>query len=256
MIKALVTILGLGLAATPVIARLGDVVASFPSPTTNTPWGLARSNDYLYVLVYSSPNRVYLLRPANGSIFSSWTTPRADGNRGLAYSWGGHVWIGCYQNDTVYDCDYTTGSVRASWSAGHDPYGLAPRQTGDGGYGTTALYVRDSSPSYVWLQRLTNGSVLSSFRIAHSSAYDFAFDHRNQALWGPYGTNIYGYSPISGLPVTSFQRPANATVYGLAYHGSFLWVACSNRYVYVVDCPMVFPAVQPASLGRVKALFW
>jgi hypothetical protein len=255
MKKVLVTVLGLGLAATPVIARMGSVVTSFPSPTTNAPWGLARSNDYLYVLVYSSPNRVYLLRWTNGSVLSSWITPRADGNRGLAYSWGGHVWIGCYQNDTVYDCVDTTGSVRTSWSAGHDPYGLAPNQIADGGYGTTALYVRDSSPSYVWLQSLTNGSVQSSFSIAHSSASDFAYDHHNLTLWGPYGTNIYGYNRYSGLPVLSFQRPANASVYGLAYHGYYLWVACSNRYIYVVHCPREYPAVQPATLGRVKALF-
>jgi hypothetical protein len=254
MKRLIFALLGLGaLAAAPSLAVLGDIVNSFPSPTTSTPGGLGRSNQFLHVLVYSSPNYVYNVNPTTGSIHSSWPTPRPSRNRGLAYSWGGHVWVGCYGNDYVYDCVWNTGSVNTSWNAGHDPHGLAPRQTGDGGAGTTALYVRDNSPSYIWIQRLTNGSVLSSFGIVHSSARDIAYAHRLRLIWGPYATYVYGYYSLNGAVVASFRCPASASVSGLAYFGNYLWVACSNRYIYQVHCPSM--AVNPASLGRVKALF-
>ncbi len=238
-------------------AALGDVVASFRGPHTSL-HGVARSNDYLYVLTLEYPNRVYRCDPTTGSVVGSWTPPTAGSmtlNRGLAYSWGGHVWVGRYYPDRqVYDCDGATGSVYGSWNPGHNPYGLAPLCTGDGGAGTTALFSQDSNPNYTFVHELTSGSRIRSFSLARASAYDIAYDHRNRLLWSCHSYYFYGFETSGGSVVASFDAPYWYVCVGAAYHGEYLWISGGNSYIYQVHCP-VFTAVAPASLGRVKALF-
>ncbi len=230
---------------------MGDILGSYKAPS-NSIRGLAHSGTYLHVLVH--PRTVYNLNPGNGSVRGSWAVPSSTSNRGLAYSSGGHVWVGSYNNDTVYNCHWTTGSVYNSWAAGHDPYGLAPQQTGDGGVGTTAIFSSDSAPSYTWRHALNNGSVLSSFPMPNSDYRDIAYDHRNRLSWGAYGPNIYGYSVTgSGSIVASFLAPPS-TAYGITYYNSALLIGCTNGYVYRVSCPANV-SVAPASIGKVKALY-
>lgn len=230
---------------------LGDILGSYRAPANNIR-GLARSGAYLHVLVH--PNRVYNLNPGNGSVRGSWAVPSSTSNRGLAYSAIGHVWVGSYNNDTVYNCHWMTGSVYGSWHANHDPYGLAPQQTGDGGAGTTAIFTSDSDPSYTWRHRPLNGSVLSSFPMPNSDYRDITYDHRNNLIWGAYGPNIYGYSVSGrGSIVSSFEAPPS-TSYGMAYYNSVLFIGCTNGYIYRVSCPATV-GVAPASLGKVRALY-
>jgi len=244
---ALITLCAVSVA----FAALGNVLGSYRAPSNNIR-GLARSGTYLHVLVH--PNIVYNVNPANGSVRGSWTAPSSTSNRGLAYSAGGYVWVGSYNNDTVYRCHWTTGSVYGSWRVNHDPFGLAPHQTGDGGVGTTALFSSDSDPSYTWRHNLANGSVLSSFPMPQADYRDITYDHRNDLIWGAYGPNIYGYSVAGkGLIVASFLAPPS-TSYGMAYYDSVLFIGCTNGYIYRVECPSTV-AVAPASLGKVKALF-
>jgi hypothetical protein len=237
--------------ASMAFAALGDVLGSYEAPANNIR-GLAHSGTYLHVLIH--PDVVYNLNPANGSVRGSWTVPSSTSNRGLAYSAGGHVWVGSYNNDRVYDCDWLTGSVNNSWPTGHDPYGLAPQQTGDGGVGTTAIFSSDSDPSYTWRHALSNGSVLSSFPMPNSDYRDIAYDHRNRLIWGAYGPNVYGYSVSgNGSIVSSFPAPPS-TAYGITYYDSALFIGCTNGYVYRVSCPATVD-VGPASIGKVKALY-
>lgn len=237
--------------ASVALAALGDILGSYQAPSNNIR-GLAHSGTYLHVLVH--PNAVYNVNPASGSVYGSWTAPSSASNRGLAYSEGGHVWVGSYNDDTVYNCHWTTGSVYGSWQVNHDPYGLAPHQTGDGGVGTSALFSSDSDPSYTWRHALSNGSVLSSFPMPNADYRDITYDHRNGLIWGAYGPNIYGYSVAgSGSIASSFLAPPS-TSYGMAYYNSVLFIGCTNGYVYRVSCPATLD-VAPASLGRVKALY-
>jgi hypothetical protein len=242
--------LALTLAAGTAFAALGDVVSSFRSLSSELR-GLARSDTALFALCYTSPNVVYRYHPVTGSIYGWWNTPRAIKNRGLAFSWGGHVWVGCFENDLVYDCVAATGSVRASWSAGHDAYGIAPHCTGDAGRGTTALFVADSQPGYIWRHNPSTGSILSSFR--SGAHWDVAYDHRNRLIWVPadYRDNILGIN-TSGSIVSSFEGPADGPT-GAAYYGEYLFIGCANGYIYRVHCPGPVSAT-PASLGKVKAL--
>ncbi len=247
IILAFVTALVAGAA----LGGLGDVVSSFRAPSTELR-GLARSNTYLYAICYTTPNVIYRFNPDTGLIRGVWETPRPEYNRGLAFSWGGHLWIGCYQNDTVYDCNHLTGSLNNSWSAGHDPYGLAPQCTGDGGRGTTALFSSENLPGYTWRHRLSNGSILSSFQPG-AGRWDIAYDHRNKLIWTPSYGGIFGYRVNASRPVASFAPPATEAT-GMAYHGEYLFIGCTNGYVYRVHCPGTVP-VSPASLGKIKALY-
>ncbi len=239
--------------ATSAAATLGSVVSSFRAPAASVR-GLARSGTRLHVMIFGSPTRIYRVAPVTGSIYGSWVSSFGNNCRGLAFSEGGHLWAGNYGNDYVYDCVATTGSIRSSWSAGHNPFGLAPYCTGDGGVGTTAIFSSDSVPSRCWRHNMNNGSVLAVFQIGNSSFFDIAWDHRNRLVWmGDLPNVIYGYN-TRGAVRASFTVPANYP-YGIAYYGQYLWVGCAgNGYVYRVHCPGTV-GTFPASLGKVKAVF-
>jgi hypothetical protein len=235
------------------MATLGSVVGSFPAPAPAVR-GLARSSTRLHVAVFGSPTYIYRVAALTGSVYGSWAPSFGDNCRGLAFSEGGHLWVGNYASDYVYDCAATTGSIYGSWSAGHNPYGLAPFCTADGGVGTTGIFSSDSNPSRVWRHSVSTGSVLGSFAIPNDSFFDIAWDHRNQLVWmGDLPNVVYGYTR-RGTIRESFTVPADYP-YGMAYYGQYLWVGCAgNGYIYRVHCPGTL-GVVPASLGKVKALF-
>jgi len=241
------------LTAVAAFGVLGDVVGSFSGPETGVR-GVGRSASYLYVIGLSSYDVVYRCNPTTGSVYGSWPTPYPAQNRGLAVTGGDRVWVGSSTDDIVYECAGISGSIYGSWNAANDPYGLAPLCTGDGGQGTTGLYSYDSSPNFVYLHNLTNGSVILSFPLAHATPYDFAYDHRNRLIWKYYLPNIYGYDTSTGSVVASFPRPYPGTCYGLAYYGEYLWISAQLGYTFIVHCPGNV-GTHPASLGRVKALF-
>jgi len=236
---------------TMAFGAMGEILGSYKAPSNNIR-GLAHSGTYLHVLVH--PNAIYNVNPGNGSVLGSWTAPSSSSNRGLAYSATGNLWIGSYNDDVIYRCNWLSGSVIGSWATGHDPYGLAAHQTGDGGVGTSAIFSSDSAPSYTWRHALSNGSVLSSFPMPNSDYRDITYDHRNGLIWGAYGPNIYGYSVAgAGSIVASFEAPPS-TSYGMAYYNSVLFIGCTNGYVYRVSCPATVD-VAPSSIGKVKALY-
>jgi hypothetical protein len=241
------------LIATAANASLGSVVSSFRAPGPDVR-GLARSSTRLHVLIFGSPTRVYRVASATGAIYGSWASSFGNNCRGLAFSEGGHLWVGNYDNDSVYDCVATSGSVRKSWSAGHDPFGLAPYCTADGGVGTTAIFSSDSDPSACWRHNLNTGSIMASFAIANVSFFDVAWDHRNRLVWmGDLPNIVRGYTTRGSIRA-SFTVPADYH-YGATYYGQYLWIGCAgNGYVYRVHCPGTV-GIAPASIGKVKALF-
>jgi hypothetical protein len=249
-VATLMIVLGVG--ASSCCATLGDVLGSFRAPGTSVR-GMARSGTRLHVLVFGNPTRIYRISPTTGSVYGSWALSCGENCRGLAFSEGGHLWIGNYGNDCVYDCAATTGSVYRSWSAGHDPFGLAAYCTADGGVGTTAILSSAYAPSKCWRHAKADGRVLSSFALWRASYFDIAWDHRNRLVWMGFSPNVvYGYD-LSGSVVASFKVPGTYP-YGMAYYGECLWVGCDgNDYIYRVRCPGNI-GVAPTSIGRIKAL--
>jgi hypothetical protein len=253
MRKVLILTVAALVGATYAFGTLGSIVSSFRAPASQ-PRGLARSNDRLYVLDYNSPNRVYYLNPTTGSRLGSWQAPVSSGNRGLAYIADGTIYVGCWSNDRIYRCRADNGSVRAAWAVGHDPTGLAPVQTGDGGYGATSLYCSASAPSYFWRHHYTTGSVISSFAAPHSSFQDITYDHRNRLIWRYNSNRVYGIT-TAGSVKASFSWSGHGTYAGMAYHSGYLFIsATTQQYIYRVHCPNNV-GVRPSSVGKVKALF-
>lgn len=234
---------------------LGQIAGSFPAPGGSYAFGMASSPGYLYCLVGSNPRRVYKCSINNGSVYSSWGAIFARDPRGVAYSEGGHLWVGCTSYDYVFDCNESSGSIYRSWDSGYDPFGLAPECTGDGGVGTTALLATDGDPAYCWRRNLTTGSIYSSFPMNPATGTDIAWDHRNRLVWASRTPNIIGFSPTGSI-CASFPAPGEGFPYGMTYYGSYLYLCTwQDRLIYKVHIPRAL-SIYPASLGRTKALFY
>lgn len=242
------------MAAASAFGYLGQVIASYPSPAGTNTRGLAMASGVLFVVDASSPAIVYRINPSTGSTSLWYTLPFNGSPSGLTYTSGGnYLWVGVPANDNVYRCDANTGSLYGSWVAGHDPSGLAPVATGDGGSGATQLFTTDDNPARFWRHNISNGSVVSSVSIT-ATANDCAYDWRNSLLWIGTSSYLFGYT-MSGTVLGLFPSPA-ATPRGLAYYGTYLYIACtSNGRIYVVHCPQNFVGVTAASMGRVKVLY-
>jgi hypothetical protein len=236
-------------------AKLGDVKTSFPAPG-NQVRGMARSGIRLFVIIRGSSTRVYRLAPGTGSSYGSWTTSFSNKCTGLAFSEGGYLWIGCDGDGQVYKVKALTGSVYSHWNAGHEPFGVTPYSTSDGGVGVTAIFTSDSSPSYCWRHDMAGGSVLSSFGLSNASAFDVAWDHRNKLIWkGALPNVVHGYDTAGSL-MASFTVPGQ-TPRGLAYYGQYLWVGCDgDDRIYQVHCPGdINTDFSTISFGTIKTLF-
>jgi hypothetical protein len=246
--------LAVALVAATAQAYLGQVLGSYRSPAGSNTRGLARAVGILYVMNGNNRAALYRVKPFTGSIFSWYLLPWTGQNSGLAFSTPSYLWIGRLDNDRVYRVDETSGAVYSSWAAGHDPYGLAPWCTGDGGTGTSYLFSTDDAPSRLYIHRLSNGSVVNSTSLVNSSRCDCAYDWRNNLIWRARAGSIYGVAP-SGAVAASFRSPAGDPR-GLAYYNRYLWVACNaNGFIYRLHCPRGFSAVAPSSLGKVRAIF-
>jgi len=254
MRKCFLSVVAVALVAATAQAYLGEVVSSFRSPAGTDTRGLARGSTYLYVMNGNIRATVYRTRPTTGSIYDWYMVSWTGENSGLAFSTPSYLWVGRLDNDRVYCVEQSTGSLYYSWSAVHDPYGLAPWCTGDGGTGTSYLFSTDDAPSRLYTHELSNGSIVNSSSLVYNARCDCAFDWRNNLIWIGQGGSIYAVAP-SGAPVASFNSPAGSPR-GLTYTNSYLWIACnSDGYIYRVHCPRNFTAAAPASLGKVRAIF-
>jgi hypothetical protein len=268
MKKAASLTLGVVLVAGPAFGALGDIVGSFPAPG-DYPAALAVAGNYtsfLFVYCHSAPYSIYRIGGISGSIYSSYASPQGSYTRGLTFSYGGggglpsgnYLWMGNYSTDNIYRCNYDNGSVYASIPANHDMYGgIAVSATGDGGYAPTYMLSDETSPSKMFRQHLTTGSVYSSWSVS-ANVFDLAWDWRSQLIWtGQNGNYVYGWTTAGSL-VASFAIP-NRSPLGFAYTSNYLWVACTvgspSHYIYRIHCPQTNISVTPASVGKVKNLF-
>ena len=105
-----------------------------------------------------------------------------------------------------------------------------------------------------------NGSLLSSFRLSEPGyaqgickQADFFWlsidDHGTSSIEGGYKVKP------NGSVVASFESPYFFTpMYDCTFDGKYLWIATRTNRVCCCDVSNA-PAVVPASVGRVKALF-
>lgn len=253
MRKSLFVVLALLCAAGAALAALGDVVGSFPNPGGNC-GGLGRSNTYLYTTDYS-PGTIYRVHPTTGSVYNSFAAAGGSNTRGLAYQFGGYLWQNkAYSSPyRIYRTNEGTGSIYNYYSLPSGvTHGSAPLATGDGGSGTTRIILSDYSARRIYYMT-TTGSIARSHAV-NQALYEIAYDWRNQLIWGGMNTTtVYGFT-TNGSLVASFSKPTG-NVYGITYHGQYLWVGGTSGYIYRQHCPILNVGVKPASMGKIKAMF-
>jgi hypothetical protein len=253
--KAFFTFAVLSLAAAAcVYGALGDVVGSFPIPG-GAQAGLGRSNGYLYTTYYSG-STIYRVNPSSGSVTNSFTAAGGSNTRGLAYQFGGYLWQNkAYTSPyTIYRTNESNGSVYNSYTLPSSvTHGSAPLATGDGGEGTTYIIVSSYNATSTLYYMTTTGSIARS-HTANTYLYEIAYDWRNQLIWGGMNDGyVYGFT-TNGSRVASFQKPTG-NVYGITYHGQYLWVGGTSGYIYIQHCPILNVNVKPSSMGKIKAMF-
>lgn len=249
LIVAILTLCVAGVA----LADLGSVVRSFAIPGGACA-GLARSNGLLYSVNYSQ-GRIYVMNPTSGSVSRSFAAAGARNTRGLAYQWGGNLWQNqAYQSPyRIYRTSTASGSIYASYALPRSYcHGSAPLATGDGGSGVSRIIISCYSNKYLYYMT-TAGSVASSHTVT-PTLYDIAYDWRNKLVWGGMNTTtVYGVN-TTGSTVASFTKPTG-NIYGITYHGQYLFVAGTSGLIYTIHCPILNVNIAPSSMGKIKAMY-
>jgi len=247
LILVCATLLAVGLAS----ADLGSVVRSFAIPGGSCA-GLARANAVLFSDYYSG-SLIYRCNYTTGSITGSFSAAGGSQTRGLCYQYGGYLWQNQAYNSPyrIYRTNSSSGSIYNYYSIDHYGHGSAPLATGDGGEGTTHILRSNYSGRTIYYMT-TTGSVSRSHSTSQA-LYDIAYDWRNRLIWGGMNsTTVYGFTTTGSL-VASFAKPTG-NVYGITYHGQYLWVAGTSGQIYQIHCPNNV-GVKPTSMGKIKAMF-
>jgi len=235
--------------ASGAFADFGSVVSSFAVKAECIPVALAYNGAYV---VSSDPasfsDGYWKVWSEEGSILSSFLPPKSEKvHDGAAYD-GTYYWGSSYLMASVYHLT-TTGSVISTFPQPYT-YGL----TWDGQY----LWTSDCVSSGQTIRcHTTAGSLVSSFGVPPQITFACDLGWDGAYLWCP---NMRGYIyrlTTTGSVVASFAPPGRRSA-GCTFDGTYLRLSGYTDpgpwYVYKIDIGPA-PAVAPASLGRVKALF-
>lgn len=253
-------------AAAPALAGMGSLVNSFPNRGRFTHLGMAADASYLYSYHYDATTNypINILRRSNGAFVKSIPVrfPYLENRflRGLSYEGGGFLRANNYNNRYVARLRASTGSWVSSWrwSGGASRYGLCIN--GDKKNPGTATRIYQNYLTGIWWVSNTNGSLISSFQAPFTNyAYDLAWDYTHNYIWyANYATRwVVGMTPAGSVRESWPLKTTVAAPYGIAYHAGRLYVSTSSgspdEYIWVYDCS--YTDVEPASLGKVKAIF-
>ncbi len=249
------------LAITPALADFGDIIRSWEIRGRGLCRGVAWDGEYIWCQVpyTGSPDMMYRCLPSNGSVVSSFETVFGlyISGRGICYRlWDGRPSIEVAVSDSVskeyYLYRYTfNGSVVDRM-----------RVWVPAGVGFSSVYFDNkndwiSNPEETGSEvfKLDNeGHPISSFTL-NKPGDTSGITKQADFFW--FTMSLYGgfhgacKSRANGSIVASFETyeiPFDCT-----YENKHLWVSSSNT-VYCYDVSNA-PAVAPASVGRVKALF-
>ncbi len=259
------------LAAAPAFAEFGSIVNSWRVPHPfisgyDLCLGVAWDGNYIWcnVIHEYGDDRMYRCRPSNGSVVASFVTGF---NSQISGGWICYrPWNGQNCLDVVVNYPEAGREIWRFNFAGsrlwHNPVTLPGGHRPVGVYWDGA-YHWVTSPNgeltgETWVFKLNAAcSAISSFKINRAgNAYGitkqgdfFWFSVENFNPPDVYG----GFKTLNNGSVVASFDSLTQRVYDCTYENNHLWVSRYN-YVYCVDVANA-PAVAPASVGRVKALF-
>jgi hypothetical protein len=225
-----------------------EIVGSFPAPPGTL--DVAYEGIELYALADGTPPVIYRLAP-NGSLVGSFTVTIPSGARGVSYNNypNDRMWLSNRLNGYIYVLTMT-GSLTGSFVCPvGSPYGLG--YSYDNPINGRGLYAACRDENLIVRLDQSSGSLLSSFAGPATAvvAFDdfFAADlNTNYLYWDYYGS----WQVLDTLPARPLGVGAN--VMWETDPVTYLYVLCANGYIYRY---FGWTAVEPASLGRVKALY-
>jgi len=238
--------LGLAVVLPFVGAAFADlsIISSWPSPAQR-PFGVTYDGSYVWVACDEEGKEfMFKCDPASGSVVSSFKV-NTSGLMSCAYD-GTYLWVDALDSTLNYYLYQMTdtGSILASWKS------PLARTVGVGWDGT---YLWLSSYFRVLGWATTAGSLVGSFA-TNWVPTGVAFD--GHYLWAAEYNQptIYRLTTVGSL-VASYSFPAGEP-WGLGFDGKYLWVTNKGGTGDVYKAAFGgYPAVAPASLGRVRALY-
>ena len=247
MVKKSALAIGLVVAAAGYAAATGgSIVSSFRSPhAATTPRGMAYAPNHSRLYHVSSGSPYIFATDTSGSIVKSFLCPaNTRGVEGLGESQGHGFWTCSFSPAVAYRVS-TTGSIMSSFAALSRPNGL----TREGDY----IWLSSETSNVIYKHR-TTGSLVASF--ASPAGVSSGLDWDGNYLWladANTGSKIYQLT-TTGSVRRALKVPVGRAA-GVAFDGTHVWYCSltSPKYVYRITIGKI--AVEPASLGRVKALF-
>jgi hypothetical protein len=258
--KALLAAGAILAAATAASAALGSVISTFYLSGTAQPYalGIYRDATYVYGVLYSSGATHLRSYTTAGTPVGS--IPLGGAARGPGHSQLGAGYMGAVDNDRVVHYDISTGSRIASFSvaSGARAYDYIP--------GGPYVYVATDRTIYCYT---TTGSLVRVIPVASyvgGVAASRYVENRvgEYLIVGPWSSGMPAYVYSGGSLLRSFVvvGTTNGCVAGAGAprtHGTTYWCnqyIGSGLYAYQLDLGNTNVGVAPASVGRIKAIYW
>jgi len=262
------------LAAGAAFADFGDIVRSWEAPWREggggtSCHGLAWDGEYIWCNCdYGNKRpRIYRCLPSNGSVVSWFDSPFIVDRFGRGMHcrrWQGQpcleiaVWDAYTDTEYIYRLNYK-GEIIGSFVV--DLPGTGSDYVSSVVFDGSYYWVTDPGGEDSIVYKLNNnGAVLASFAIngmgdAHGICKQTDFIWVN--LDDTYAGNFYGACkarPNGSIAASFTGSNFGQYMYDCTFDGKYLWLVASHKMVYCCDVSNA-PAVVPASVGRIKALY-
>ena len=256
--------------AVPAFCSLGSVISSFRVADNihSQAFGVARDDTYVYyVTVEMSPGyRLYYRYPGGGGggrvLLSAFPAAHGDADKSVL---GTGYFADVYRagNDgpmAITDFDLATGLPAASWvpfegdirGYAYSP-GLGRKYVSHGNYVYRYDTVGNLLGSFV-ISMNVNGLAVTEEFLGNTGEYIIVAAGMNSCVFNAQGGMIGSFLCSPGVVTTSACGPGYPSEYGTTY-----WCMVDTTYwkdSYVMQFSLHnAPAVAPASVGRIKALF-
>lgn len=242
-------VLSMALAASAV-ATGGSIIRSFESPCNDCTGGIDYRGGYVYHANFNGPCEI-IKTTTTGSLVSKLENPTYV--RGVDFT-GAVYWVYTFWPQVPRDRIYRVneaGSVTASFAAPANGYGV----TFDGEY---LWYSTGGSHYWNYVYKLTTrGSVVSSFQAPHGQGYlNKDIDWGGSYLWLTQASEaagkVFQLTTAGSIVYSMFLMVWKPQ--GVAWDGEHVWFSDGDTdWVYEMTWTGV--AVEPSSIGKVKALF-